>query len=236
MGHRGGHAHEAGGACVPRRVRASELPCPTSFLHAASSKQSGRGRSFRFSPRLRLPPAPPSPLSVSPRAHGAAQRSAALASSGCSRGAGARRGAARRGARAHAPRSARAPKSEHFTMSKRESVASCDMRLVCRGPLQWPEDPMTMGAAPPNSDPAVARRRAAPPSAELRRSLFSWSCAQKVMVLSSCELEYYGMIKSAFESPGLSVLFQDLVGPMLMKIRADAAVAHGIFLRCGFGG
>ena len=63
-----------------------------------------------------------------------------------------------------------------------------------------------------------------------------WSSGQHTFALSSCESEYYALVKSASQAIGLQSMLSDIcVSPLGIEIKTDASAAIGIASRRGLG-
>ncbi len=66
-------------------------------------------------------------------------------------------------------------------------------------------------------------------------TLCAWSPSQKVVALSSCESEYYSLVRCAGEAIGLRHTLKVMQLVYIIRLWTDASVARGLALRTGGG-
>ena len=66
-------------------------------------------------------------------------------------------------------------------------------------------------------------------------TLRAWSSSQKVVALSSCESEYYSLVRCAGEAIGLREALREMQWDYSIRFWTDASAARGLALRTGGG-
>ena len=111
-------------------------------------------------------------------------------------------------------------------------------RVVWEFPLQHEEDVTTIDGLSDADAAGCTKTRRSTSGGSLRvgqHTLATWSSTQKVVSLSSAELEYYSMVRCASEAFGLANAIRELGHKAQIRIWTDAAAARGIALRSGSG-
>ena len=63
----------------------------------------------------------------------------------------------------------------------------------------------------------------------------SWAKTQTVIATSSCEAEYYGLVKGISQALGLRSMLKDIGIEVKVHAKTDASAAKGIAMRRGMG-